>query len=160
MLVDTRGTGKRASALARETGLAELIAEHEMLPRGRVDVTPDRIAGRMWITIRRADPWAKPIPHPLTIKNSPYARHVPYPATIREPLTIGIDPETGAPLQVRAVGQKGRQGCAGRGEERRRENGAAQLPARGGHRLPGRDLAAGQTWPRPCKRSTGHRWPR
>ena len=107
MLVDTRGTGKRASALASGTGLAELIAEHEMLPRGRVDVTPDRMAGRMWITIRRADPWAKPIPHPLTVKESPYARYVPDPATIREPLTIGIDPETGAPLQVRLWDKKG-----------------------------------------------------
>ncbi len=107
MLVDTRGTGKRASALASGTGLAELIAEHELLPRGRVDVTPDRMAGRMWITIRRADPWAKPIPHPLTVTDSPYARYVPYPATIREPLTIGIDPETGAPLQVRLWDKKG-----------------------------------------------------
>jgi hypothetical protein len=107
MLVDTRGTGKRASALASGTGLAELIAEHEMLPRGRVDVTPDRMAGRMWITIRRADPWAKPIPHPLTVKDSPWAKYVPYPATIREPVTIGIDPETGKPLQVRLWDKKG-----------------------------------------------------
>jgi hypothetical protein len=107
MLVDTRGTGKRASALASGNGLAELIAETEMIPRGRVDVTPDRIAGRMWITIRRADPWAKPIPHPLIVKDSPYARYVPYPATIREPLTIGVDPETGAPLQVRLWDKKG-----------------------------------------------------
>jgi hypothetical protein len=107
MLVDTRGTGRRASALASGNGLAELIAEDEMLPRGRVDVTPDRMAGRMWITIRRADPWAKPIPHPLIVKDSPYARYVPYPATIRESLTIGIDPETGAPLQVRLWDKKG-----------------------------------------------------
>src|SRR6266487_2771430 len=65
------------------------------------------MAGRMWITIRRADPWAKPIPHPLTVKDSPYAHLVPYPATIREPVNVGIDPETGTPLAIPLWDKKG-----------------------------------------------------
>ncbi len=106
MLVDTRGTGRRASQLAGRD-LAERIGEIEMIPVGRIDVTADRIPGRLRISIRRADPWAAPVPHPVTAAGSPYARHVPYPATIREPLVIGIDPETGRPLQVPLWDAKG-----------------------------------------------------
>jgi hypothetical protein len=105
-LIDTRGTGRRASQLA-SADLAERIGEIEMIPAGRIDVTTDRIPGRLRISIRRTDPWASPIPHPATVPDSPYARYVPYPATIREPVTIGIDPETGKPLQLALWTAKG-----------------------------------------------------
>jgi hypothetical protein len=102
-LVDVRGTGHRATALAAKD-LAERIAETEMLPRGRVEVYPDMIAGRIWIDIRRTDPWRQPVMHPAASgeldPDAPYARHVPERATIRKPLTIGVDPETGQPLPV------------------------------------------------------------
>ncbi len=103
-LVDTRGTGKRASGLAGKD-LAEHIAELEMLPKGRVDVYPDSVAGRLWIEVRRIDPWRKPVMHPAASGQlnpaAPFAGHVPERASIRDPLTIGIDPDTGRPLQVR-----------------------------------------------------------
>src|SRR6266567_3676188 len=85
MLIDTRGTGKLASQLAGRD-LGERIGEIEMIPVGRIDVTADRIPGRLRISIRRTDPWAAPVPHPATVAGSPHARYVPYPATIREPL--------------------------------------------------------------------------
>jgi len=106
MLIDTRGTGRRASQLAGRD-LAERIGEIEMIPVGRIDVTTDRIPGRLRISIRRVDPWAQPVRHPATAADSPYAGHVPCPATIREPLVIGIDPETGRPLQVSLWDKKG-----------------------------------------------------
>jgi len=105
-LIDVRGTGRRASQIAGRD-LAERIGEIEMLPVGRIDVRADKIPGRIRIAIRRTDPWAHPVAHPLTVRESPYARHVPYPATIREPLTIGADPETGRPLRVRLWDAKG-----------------------------------------------------
>jgi hypothetical protein len=106
MLIDTRGTGKRASQLAGRD-LAERIGEIEMIPVGRIDVTTDRIPGRLRISIRRVDPWAQPVRHPATVADSPYAKYVPVPATIREPLVIGVDPETGRPLQVPLWDAKG-----------------------------------------------------
>ena len=105
-LIDTRGTGKRASQLASDD-LAERIGEIEMIPAARIDVSTDRIPGRLRISIRRTDPWAHPIAHPATVAGSPYAVHVPYPATIREPVTIGIDPETGKPLRAALWDAKG-----------------------------------------------------
>jgi hypothetical protein len=102
-LVDTRGTGRRASALAGKE-IAEHIAELEMLPKGRVDVYPDSVAGRLWIDVRRTDPWRRPVMHPAAGGRldpaAEFAEYVPGKATIREPQTIGIDPDTGAPLQV------------------------------------------------------------
>jgi hypothetical protein len=106
MLIDTRGTGRRASQLSSQD-LAERIAEIEMIPVVRVGVTTERIAGRIRISISRINPWGDPIPHPILSPGSKFARHVPYPATIREPLTVGIDPETGAPLPVTLWDEEG-----------------------------------------------------
>jgi hypothetical protein len=103
-LVDTRGTNKRASALAT-AHLAEHLAEIEGLPKGRVDAYPDAIAGRLWIDTRRIDPWRRPAMHPAASGQldpaAEFAQFTPPRATIREPVAIGVDPDTGAPLQVR-----------------------------------------------------------
>jgi hypothetical protein len=99
MLIDTRGTGKRASQF-RGREIAERLGELEMIPAGRIDVELDRLPGRLRITVRRADPWARPLTHPAIDPDSPYARHVEYPMSCRKPLVIGGDPETGAPLPL------------------------------------------------------------
>jgi hypothetical protein len=98
-LIDVRGTGKRASHLA-SADLAERLGELEMIPAGRIDVTPDRIPGRIRISIRRSEPWAKALAHPVIDPQSPYAKYVETPATCRKPIVIGGDPETGAPLRL------------------------------------------------------------
>ena len=70
MLIDTRGTGKRASQVnARE--VAERLGELEMIPAGRIDVEPDRIPGRLRITVRRNDPWKHALTHPVIDPGSP-----------------------------------------------------------------------------------------
>jgi hypothetical protein len=103
-LVDTRGTGKRASSLATPA-LAEHLAELEGLPKGRVDVYADAIAGRLWIDTRRIDPWRRPAMHPAASGQldpaAEFAQFTPPKATIREPQAVGVDPDTGAALQVR-----------------------------------------------------------
>ena len=99
MLIDTRGTGKRASQVnARE--VAERLGELEMIPVGRIDVEPDRIPGRLRITVRRNDPWKHALAHPVIDPGSSYAKYVEDPASCRKPLVIGGDPETGAPLPL------------------------------------------------------------
>lgn len=104
MLIDVTGTRRRATQLATKD-LEERLAEVEKLPRSRVEVHTDAIAGRMWINTRRRDPWQQPVVHPCASgqldEESPWARYVPQTATVRQPLTIGIDPETGLPLQIR-----------------------------------------------------------
>ena len=98
-LIDTRGTGKRASQVnARE--VAERLGELEMIPAGRIDVATDRIPGRLRITVRRNDPWQHALSHPVIDPDSSYAKYIEDPATCRKPLVIGGDPETGAPLPL------------------------------------------------------------
>ena len=99
MLIDTRGTGKRASQISGRD-VAERLGELEMIPAGRIDVTTDRIPGRLWIRVRRKDPWAAPLTHPAIDPASPFARFMEDPATCRKPLVIGGDPETGDPLRL------------------------------------------------------------
>ena len=99
MLIDTRGTGKRASQF-RARDIAERLGELEMIPAGRIDAGTDPIPGRLRITVRRNDPWQHPLAHPAIDPGSPYARYAGDPATSRKPLVIGGDPETGAPLPL------------------------------------------------------------
>ncbi len=93
--LDVRGTRKRASAIASGS-LAERIAEDEGLPKSRVEVTEGKVAGHVRVSIRHVDPWKRPIPHPLLDPDPEI--DLSGPASIREPLPIGQDPESGAPL--------------------------------------------------------------
>ena len=64
-LVSTKGTGKLASQFVGR-GAAERIAEAEDLPPARVQVSRNRLAGRLEILVTRAaDPWAEPVQHPF-----------------------------------------------------------------------------------------------
>jgi hypothetical protein len=113
--IDVRTSGRRASQITH-SDVAERIAEDLLLPVSRVRVTRHRLAGRIEISIRRADPWADPIPHPVLAGDPELDLSGPY--SIRQPAVIGQDPETGAPLllplrderggkNITIVGQKG-----------------------------------------------------
>jgi hypothetical protein len=97
LLVDVKGTGRRASSIA-SSDLAERMAEHYGIPATRVKVTTDKIAGRVRISVRHRDPWANPSPHPMLDPDAEI--ELPELADAREPLIIGIDPETGRPLEL------------------------------------------------------------
>ena len=97
LLIDTVGTGKRASQLASRD-IGERIAEHKRLPASRVQVTPDAIAGRLWVSVRLRDPWAHKILHPM-LDAEPEIQ-LPARQSIMDPLIVGMDPETGKPLEV------------------------------------------------------------
>jgi hypothetical protein len=97
VLIDTRPTGKRASALAGRA-LAERIAEDFDIAPGRVQIHQGGIAGRLSISLRLTDPWAAPIEHPVLAVDPEIA--LPEIADVREPLIVGQDPETGEALQL------------------------------------------------------------
>jgi hypothetical protein len=105
-LIDVRRTGSRASQLAGRD-LAEHIAEIEGLGRGDVDVwAQKKPVGFLWIRVRTVsdDVWSAPVWHPSATgewdQSNRYAALVPWRDTIRTPKVIGIDPETGKPLQL------------------------------------------------------------
>lgn len=103
-VVDTRGSGRRASQV-EHSDAAERIAEDELLPASRVRIRRHRLAGRVEISVRRMDPWAKPIPHPALADDPEIDLSGPY--SIRKPAVVGQDPETGDPLELLLCGDGG-----------------------------------------------------
>lgn len=103
-VIDTRGSGRRASQI-EHSDAAERIAEDELLPPSRVRIRRHRLAGRVEISVRRADPWAKPIPHPVLDDDPEIDLSGPY--SIRKPAVVGQDPETGEPLELLLCGGGG-----------------------------------------------------
>ena len=96
-----------ASRVARNSdAIAEKYAHLEGLPYGRVDISTTDYPGQLVIGIRRVDPSVKGIVyHPLTTpwpsaEPSPYAGWFPAEATIRDPVPVGIIPETGEPMTL------------------------------------------------------------
>ena len=96
-----------ASRVARNSdAIAEKYAHLEGLPYGRVDISTTDYPGELVIGIRRVDPSVKGIVyHPLTTpwpspELSPYAGWFPAEATIRDPVPVGIIPETGEPMTL------------------------------------------------------------
>jgi S-DNA-T family DNA segregation ATPase FtsK/SpoIIIE len=96
-----------ASRVARNAGaVAEKYAHLEGLPYGRVDISTTDYPGQLVIGIRRADPSVTgTVYHPRTApwpsaEPSPHAGWFPAAATIRDPVPVGIIPETGEPMTV------------------------------------------------------------
>jgi S-DNA-T family DNA segregation ATPase FtsK/SpoIIIE len=96
-----------ASRVARNAdAIAEKYAHLEGLPYGRMDISTTDYPGQLVIGIRREDPSVKGIVyHPLTVpwpaaQPSPYAGWFPAATTIRDPVPVGIIPETGEPMTL------------------------------------------------------------
>ena len=96
-----------ASRIARNAdAIAEKYEHLKDLPYGRVDISTTDYPGQLIIGIRHEDPSVKGIVyHPLTTpwpsaEPSPYAGWFPAEATIRDPVPVGIIPETGDPMTL------------------------------------------------------------
>jgi DNA-binding transcriptional ArsR family regulator len=96
-----------ASRIARNSdAIAEKYAHLKGLPYGRVDISTTDYPGQLIIGIRHEDPSVKgTVYHPLTTpwpsaEPSPYAGWFPASATIRDPVPVGIIPETGDPMTL------------------------------------------------------------
>lgn len=97
LVVDVKGTGKRASMIA-SSDIAERIAEYYGLRASRVKVREGAIAGRVVITIRYRNPWSDAILHPL-FDDEPEIELAEQ-ADMCQPLVVGMDPEAGRPLTI------------------------------------------------------------
>jgi hypothetical protein len=98
VLVNTKGTGSRASQFTTRA-LSERIAEDFDIPAVRVQIgTAGLPAGQLLISVQLIDPWATIVPHPLFSADSEIV--LPEVADVREPLIVGVDPETGDPLTI------------------------------------------------------------
>jgi hypothetical protein len=108
IVVDTRGTGKRASTIAASNDLAERVAEYYGLPISRVNVTLGKRAGLIVINIRRRDPWANPIAHPRLDPNPEITiPDVGKVDIVAGPAIVGQEPETGRPLHLTLADEDG-----------------------------------------------------
>lgn len=95
-LFNTKGTGKRASSFVGKA-LEERVAEDFDVATARVRVTNVGLpAGQILISVQLIDPWVTAIPHPTLDPDSEIK--LPEVADVREPVIIGMDPETGDPL--------------------------------------------------------------
>jgi hypothetical protein len=115
-LIDTYSTGKLASQIDCRQ-LAQRLAGERSVPRGRVEVTPDpEWVYRLRVFFRAGDPWKGGsadafIWHPWASgdydPDAPFAELLPPAPSILDPLPLGADPETGAPLELPLFGEKG-----------------------------------------------------
>lgn len=108
LVIRTSPDGKLASQVIHEAHvIAERLAGIEGLPYGRIDVETTGRPFELRISIRSDDPWKEPIWHPALAGDSPHAALMPVPASIRQPLVLGIDPETGEPLALNLWDKRG-----------------------------------------------------
>jgi hypothetical protein len=100
---------RRASEIWRgRAPLMETLCLYLGLPYGSCDMDLTDRPGELVVRIRRGDPWAEPVWHPAVRAGSPYAYLCPEEgATIREPVCIGVDPETGRPLLLSLWDKRG-----------------------------------------------------
>ena len=124
LLTSAPGSDLASRIVRNADAIAEKYAHLEGLPYGRVDITTTDYPGQLVIGIRHQDPSVKGIVyHPLTTpwpsaQPSPYAGWFPAAATIRDPVPVGIIPETGEPMTLtlfdeigaRAIGVHGATG--------------------------------------------------
>jgi hypothetical protein len=97
--LNIKGTGNRASYFTSQScNLAEDIAESEDLPVNRVQILRHHLAGRIRLSIRRIDPWADAMLHPLACDDHEVT--LPAGCSILDEVPVGQDPETGDVLTV------------------------------------------------------------
>jgi hypothetical protein len=102
--VSTKGTRRKRSQILA-SGLAETIAEAEDLDENRVQLVKHGPAGRIRIEVRRADPWAGVLLHPLAVDD--HEIRVPERRSILTPAVVGQDPATGEPLTIPLCDENG-----------------------------------------------------
>lgn len=102
--LDTTGTGKLATQIASRT-LEERVAQWRGFPISRVRAKVGAIGGRVIVSEREIDPWARPPLHPLLDLDPEI--HLPVPCSIRHPVAVGMDPETGRPLTIPLCDERG-----------------------------------------------------
>jgi hypothetical protein len=101
LLTSAPGSELATRVAANSRPYAEKFAHLRGLPYGRVDVRLTDYPGQLVIEIREKDPSVSgPVTHPALDPDSPFTDWFPEHRSIRDPVTIGVIPETGEPMDL------------------------------------------------------------
>ena len=108
LLTSAPGSELATRAAGNARVIAEKLAHLRGLPYGRVDVRTTEYPGQLVIEIRDQDPSVDgPVTHPALDPASPYKDWFPARRSIRQPIPVGVIPETGEPMQVVLFDEEG-----------------------------------------------------
>ena len=101
LLTSAPGSELATRVAANSRPYAEKYAHLRGLPYGRVDIRTTDYPGQLVIEIREKDPSVSgPVTHPALDPDSPFKDWFPEHRSIRDPVTIGVIPETGEPMDL------------------------------------------------------------
>jgi hypothetical protein len=101
LLTSAPGSDLATSIAANSRKIIETLLHLLDLPYGRGDISLTSYPGQLVISIREEDPSASgPILHPALDPDSPYREWFPERRSIRQPIPIGVIPETGEPMEL------------------------------------------------------------
>ena len=101
LLTSAPGSELATRVAAASRPYAEKFAHLRGLPYGRVDIRLTEYPGQLVIEIREEDPSVDgPVIHPAIDPHSPYKDWFPERRSIRQPIPIGVIPETGEPMEL------------------------------------------------------------
>ncbi len=108
VLTSAPGSELATRVAANSRPYAEKFAHLRGLPYGRVDIRLTEYPGQLVIEVREKDPSVSgPVTHPALDADSPYTDWFPEPASIRDPVPVGVIPETGEPMELVLWDQEG-----------------------------------------------------
>jgi hypothetical protein len=101
LLTSAPGSELATRVAANSRPYAEKYAHLRGLPYGRVDIRTTEYPGQLVIEVREETPSVDgPVTHPALDPDSPYKDWFPERRSIRQPIPVGVIPETGEPMEL------------------------------------------------------------
>jgi hypothetical protein len=101
LLTSAPGSELATRVAANSRPYAEKYAHLAGLPYGRVDIRTTEYPGQLVIEVREKTASVDgPVTHPALDPDSPYADWFPERRSIRQPIPVGVVPETGEPMDL------------------------------------------------------------
>jgi hypothetical protein len=108
LLTSAPGSELATRVAASSRAYAEKYAHLRGLPYGRVDIRLTDYPGQLVIEVREKDPSVDgPVTHPALDPASPYKDWFPGRRSIRQPIPVGVIPETGEPMELTLFDEEG-----------------------------------------------------
>jgi hypothetical protein len=108
LLTSAPGSERASRVAASSQAYAETYAHLRGLPYGRVGIRLTDYPGQLVIEVREQDPSIDgPVTHPALDPDSPYQAWFPGRRSIRQPVPIGVIPETGEPMDLVLFDEEG-----------------------------------------------------
>jgi hypothetical protein len=101
LLTSAPGSELATRVAAHSRPYAEKYAHLAGLPYGRVDIRTTDYPGQLVIEVREKTASVDgPVTHPTLDPDSPYAAWFPERRSVRQPIPVGVVPETGEPMEL------------------------------------------------------------